>query len=217
MKKIFGVIGLGRFGFHVAETLAKSGAEVIAIDKNEDRVKAISDIVTRAYIADVVDEKALEESGIFTADTVIVSIGANIEASILTVVILMNNGVKEVIAKAINSLHGKVLEKLGVKRIIYPEKEMAVKLARSLVFSGILEEIPFAPGYSIFEIRLKENLCGKSLRDLDLRRKYGVNVLAIRRGEDVIINPSGDEIINKDDILLILASEENVNDIVKYS
>ncbi len=214
MKKTFGVIGLGRFGFHVAETLAKSGAEVIAIDKNEDKVRAINDIVTRVYIADVVDEKALEESGIFTADTVIVSIGANIEASILAVVILMNNGVKEIVAKAINHLHGKVLEKLGVKRIIYPEKEMAIKLARSLVLSGILEEIPFAPEYSIFEVKLREDLCEKALKEIDLRRKYGVNVLAIKRDEEIIINPSGDEIIYVDDILLILASKNNITGIV---
>jgi len=213
MRKTFGVIGLGRFGFHVAETLAKSGADVIAIDRNEDRVKAISDLVTKAFVADVTDEKALEESGIFTADTVIVSIGANIEASILTIVILMSNGVKEIIAKAINHLHGKVLEKLGVTKIVYPEKEIAVKLARSLIVSGIIEEVSFAPGYSIFEIKPKLSFVNKTLRELDLRKKYGINVLAIKRGDRVIVNPHGEELIKEDDVLLILGNEEIVEEV----
>ena len=210
MRKVFGVIGLGRFGYHVAKTLAEAGAEVIAVDKDPEKVRRVSDLVTSAYIADALDEKALEESGIFTADTVVVSIGVNIEASILVMVILLSRGVKEVIAKAINPLHGEVLKRLGVSRVVYPEMEMGIKLARSLLIGGMLEEIPFAPGHSIFEIRAPSRTYGKSLKELDLRRRYGITVLAIKRGNRVIVNPSAEDRVEEGDVLLVLGSEEKV-------
>ncbi len=213
MSGVFGVIGLGRFGFHVAKTLAEGGAEVIAIDRDEDRVRRISDFVTHAYIADALEEKALEESGILTADTVVVSIGVNVEASILVTVLLMNRGVRDIVAKAINPLHGEVLKRLGVRRVVYPEMEMAVKLARSLLITGVLEEIPFAPGYSIFELRAPKVLVGKTLGETDLRRRYGVNVLVIKRGDRLIVNPSAEERIHADDVLLVLGSEERITDL----
>jgi len=141
---------------------------------------------------------------------VVVSIGVNVEASILVTVLLMNRGVKEVVAKAINPLHGEVLKRLGVSRVVYPEMEMAVKLARSLLITGVLEEIPFAPGYSIFEIKAPASLVGRSLRELDLRRRYGVNVLVIKRGEELVVNPSADERISESDVLLVLGSEDKI-------
>jgi trk system potassium uptake protein TrkA len=118
--------------------------------------------------------------------------------------------VKEVIAKAINPLHGEVLKRLGVKRVVYPEMEMAVKLARSLLITGMLEEIPFAPGYSIFEIRAPRKLVNKSLKDLDLRNKYGINVLALKRGDRVVVNPSAKDVIREGDVLLVLGNEESI-------
>ncbi len=210
MRKTFGVIGLGRFGFYVAKTLSEAGAEVIALDKDPDRVKKVSDFVTHAYIADALEEKALEESGILNADTVILSVGQNVEASILVAVLLVSRGVKEVIAKAINPLHGEVLKRLGVSRIIYPEKEMAIKLAKSLMLSGVLQELPFAPGYSIFELKAPRKLDGRTLRQLDLRNKLGVSVLAIKKGNEVVVNPTADAVIKEGDILLVLASEDSV-------
>ncbi len=132
MKKVFGVIGLGRFGFNVAKTLAEGGAEVIACDIDEEKVRQISELVSSAFVLDATDEKALKESGIANADTVIVSIGENVEASLLVVVQLMELGVKEIIAKAVNPLHGRVLERLGVSRVIHPERDMAIRLAHSL-------------------------------------------------------------------------------------
>jgi trk system potassium uptake protein TrkA len=125
----------------------------------------------------------------------------------------MDRGVRDIVAKAINPLHGEVLRRLGVRRVVYPEMEMAVKLARSLLITGVLEEIPFAPGYSIFEIKAPRSLVGKSLREMDLRRRYGVNVLVIRRGDRLIVNPSAEERIEADDVLLVLGSEEKVTDL----
>lgn len=210
MSRVFGIIGLGRFGFHVAKTLAEGGAEVIAIDKDEEKVRQISELVTHAYIADALDERALEESGIFTADTVILSIGANIEASILVTVILLNRGIKDIVAKAINPLHGEVLRRLGVNRIVYPEMEIAVKLAKSLLIAGVVEEIPFAPGYSIFELKAPSGMIGRTLRELDLRKRYGITVLAIKRGDEVLVNPSAEDRVEEGDVLLILGSEESI-------
>ena len=210
-NKIFGVIGLGRFGFHVAKTLAQAGAEVIACDSDEEKVRRISEFVSLAFVLDAIDEKALKESGILNADTVVVSIGENIEASILIVVQLKELGIKEVIAKAANSMHGKILEKLGVDRVIYPERDMAIRLAHSLLIGEFIEEIPIGEKHSIFEIKTFEFMQGKSLRELDLRRRYGISVLAIKRGESMLVNPSGEEVVMPEDILVVLGTTEDMS------
>ncbi len=210
MKKVFGVIGLGRFGFNVAKTLAEGGAEVIACDIDEEKVKQISELVHQALILDATDEKALKESGVANADTVIVSIGENIEASILVVVQLMELGVKEIIAKAVNPLHGRILERLGVSRVIHPERDMAIRLAHSLLVGGFIEEIPIAENYSIFEMKPPQRLHNKTLKELDLRRKYDVTVLAIKRGDKFIVNPSAEEVIVQNDILVVLGRREKI-------
>ncbi len=207
---LFGVIGLGRFGFNVAKTLAEGGAEVIACDIDEEKVKQISELVHQAFILDATDEKALKESGIANADTVIVSIGENIEASILVVVQLMELGVKEIIAKAVNPLHGRILERLGVSRVIHPERDMAIRLAHSLLVGGFIEEIPIAENYSIFEMKPPQRLHNKTLKELDLRRKYDMTVLAIKRGDKFIVNPSAEEVIVQDDILVVLGRREKI-------
>ncbi len=208
--KIFGVIGLGRFGYHVAKTLAQGGAEVIACDSDEEKVRQIADLVSMAFVLDATDEKALKESGIANADTVIVSIGENIEASILIVVQLKELGVKEVIAKAANPMHGKILERLGVDRVIYPERDMAIRLAHSLLIGQFIEEIPIGDQFSVFEIRAFEALFGKTLRDLDLRKRFGVSVLAIKRQDSMLVNPSGEEKILEGDILVVLGTTEQL-------
>lgn len=210
MKKVFGVIGLGRFGFNVAKTLAEGGAEVIACDRDEERVRQIADIVHQAFILDATDEKALKESGIANADVVVVSIGENIEASILVVVQLMELGVKEIIAKAVNPLHGRILERLGISRVIHPERDMAIRLAHSLLVGGFIEEIPIAHNYSIFEMLPIAKFHNKTLKELDLRRKYDMTVLAIKRGEKFIVNPSGDEWILPNDIMIVLGNRERI-------
>jgi trk system potassium uptake protein TrkA len=208
--KLFGVIGLGRFGFYVAKTLAQAGVEVIAVDNRQERVREIGDLVTQAYVVDALDEKALEESGIFNADCVVVSIGSNIEASILTVVMLRDRGVREIIAKAINPLHGKVLERLGVSRVVYPEMEMGIKLARSMLVSGLLEEFPFAEGYSIVELKVPQDFIDRSLKELDLRNRMGITILAIKREGKAIVNPKAQERLRSGDTILILGKEDSI-------
>jgi trk system potassium uptake protein TrkA len=210
-NRTFGVIGLGRFGYHVARTLAQGGAEVIACDVDEEKVREVSEYVSLAYVLDATDAKALKESGIANVDTAVVSIGENIEASILIVVQLKELGVKEVVAKAITPLHGKVLEKLGVDRVVYPEKEMAIRVAHSLLAGEFIEEIPIGEKHSLFELKAFDFMLGKTLRDLDVRRRFGVSVLAIKRGENLIVNPVGDEKILPGDILVVLGTTEQLS------
>jgi trk system potassium uptake protein TrkA len=210
-SKTFGVIGLGRFGYHVARTLAQGGAEVIACDVDEEKVREISEYVSLAYVLDATDAKALKESGIANVDTAVVSIGENIEASILIVVQLKELGVKEIVAKAVNPLHGKVLEKLGVDRVVYPEKEMAIRVAHSLLAGEFIEEIPIGEKHSLFELKAFDFMLGKTLRELDVRKRFGVSVLAIKRGENLIVNPLGDEKILPGDILVVLGTTEQLS------
>jgi trk system potassium uptake protein TrkA len=210
-NRTFGVIGLGRFGYHVARTLAQGGAEVIACDVDEEKVREVSEYVSLAYVLDATDAKALKESGIANVDTAVVSIGENIEASILIVVQLKELGVKEVVAKAITPLHGRVLEKLGVDRVVYPEKEMAIRVAHSLLAGEFIEEIPIGEKHSLFELKAFDFMLGKTLRELDVRRRFGVSVLAIKRGENLIVNPMGDEKILPGDILVVLGTTEQLS------
>jgi trk system potassium uptake protein TrkA len=210
-NRTFGVIGLGRFGYHVARTLAQGGAEVIACDVDEEKVREVSEYVSLAYVLDATDAKALKESGIANVDTAVVSIGENIEASILIVVQLKELGVKEVVAKAITPLHGKVLEKLGVDRVVYPEKEMAIRVAHSLLAGEFIEEIPIGEKHSLFELKAFDFMLGKTLRELDVRRRFGVSVLAIKRGENLIVNPVGDEKVLPGDILVVLGTTEQLS------
>lgn len=214
MKKTFGVIGLGKFGFNVAKTLAELGAEVIAVDREEEKVKDLSDFVTQTYILDAMDERALKEAGLSNVDIAVVSIGENVEANIMVVMALMELGVKNVVAKAVNPIHGRLLEKLGVTRVVYPERDMAIRISHSLLMRNVLEEIPLTVQHSIFEIKTPNYTVGKALKDLHLPRNYNIIVLAIRRNDDLLVNPSGEDVIQEGDVLLLLGENEKV---VKFS
>jgi trk system potassium uptake protein TrkA len=219
----FAVIGLGEFGVSVAKTLAEEGGEVIAIDKREDRLKEVMDDVAQAVQIDATDEKAMKAVGIEEVDAAVVGMGRNLQASILTTIILKDFGVKEIVAKAVNAIHGKVLEKIGVSRVVYPELDMGVRVARSLFSTRILEQIELSSRHSIMEIQAPPKFIGKTLRELDVRARYGVNVIAIKRklghitdkGEishidDVDISPHPDDVINKDDTLLVFGDNESI-------
>jgi trk system potassium uptake protein TrkA len=220
MKKNFAVIGLGRFGFSVAKTLAKYGSEVIAIDNHEERVKKVSDFVTFAVQLDAMDEKALRSVGVQNVDTAIVSIGENIEASILVVMILKEMGINNIIAKAVTTLHGKVLENLGVKRIIFPERDMAMRVAHSLIRPKVLEQLELSEEYSIVELPTPANLIGKSIHESQLRNKYGVNLIAIKRKvttekgitkETWNVNPLPTDTMQEADILVLIGLNDDLD------
>ena len=210
-SKEFVVIGLGRFGESVAKTLYELGHDVLAIDMNEDLVQEISDSVTHAVQLDATDESALRTLGLRNFDVAVVTIGSNIQASVMVTLLVKELGVKYIIAKGQSELHAKVLYKIGADRVVLPEKDMGVRVAHNLVSASILDYIELSPDYSIMEIKALEEWMGKTLKELKLRSTYGVNVMAIKKHDDINISPTADEIIEKDDIIVAIASTEDVS------
>jgi trk system potassium uptake protein TrkA len=206
----FAVIGLGRFGRSVALTLVELGHSVLGVDREEARVQAVSRQLTHAVQADATDEETLNALGVRNFDAVVVGIGANIEASVLVTLMLKQLGVPRVVAKASSELHGRVLERVGADRVVFPEREMGVRIARRLVAPGVLDLIELTPDVSVEELTAAGKIAGRTLRELDLRAKYGVTVLAIRRGEDVEVSPRPDVRIQQGDVLVVIGRNEQL-------
>ncbi|QPQ30008.1 potassium channel family protein [Lysinibacillus sp. JNUCC 51] len=209
--KQYAVIGLGRFGTSVARRLHEAGQEVLGIDINEERVEDAELYVTHAVVADTTEEKALTSLGIGNFDYVIVAIGNDMQSSILTVSLLKELGIKKVIAKALGKRHGQVLDKVGADWIIYPERDMGERVANQLLSPNMLNYIELSKEYSIEEIMIPSKMAGQNLRDLDLRAKYNVSVIAIVREEDIIIiSPSPEQLIEKEDILVMIGYQKDL-------
>lgn len=225
-RRQFAVIGLGRFGQHVATRLAELGCEVLAIDNREETVREIADLVTHAVQIDATDKQALLAVGIRNIDCAIVAIGDNMEANILVTLLLKELGVKEIVVEALSVLHGKVLEKIGATRVVYPEKDMGIRLAESLVAPNVLDYLEFSTGQKLIEYQAPESFYNYTLRELDIRAKYGFDVIAIRRKkavkkpsgleeesapqEELIIVPPANEIIKEGDILIMFGDSRNL-------
>jgi trk system potassium uptake protein TrkA len=209
-KKQFVVIGIGRFGSSVAKTLSQMGFEVLAIDHREAQIQEISATVTHAVQADSTDEEALRALGVRNFDVVIVAIGEDIQASILTTLILKEIGVGSIVVKAVNDLHGKVLKKIGADKVVFPERDMGTRVAHHLISSNILDYIELSADYSIAEIMVSPNMVGKSLRQLDIRAKFGCNVIAIKQNQNLIIPPSAEDPLKENDILVIVGKNESL-------
>jgi len=222
-RRSFAVLGLGNFGQHVAEALIRARAEVMAIDRDPERVDEMSEMVTQAITADVTDSKALRAAGVEGVDSAIVSIGESIEASVLAVMILKELGVPEVIAKATNLLHAKILDKVGATRVVFPEREAAIDLVGELTAISVLNYFQLAEGISVVEVPVPPDIVGKTLRETELRNKFNVNVIALkhRRLEldkegvgheeayyDVLVTP--DHEVGKDDTLVIVGRDEDL-------
>ena len=180
MKKI-GIIGAGRFGMSMAQALSESGVEVVLMDRNGSLVQSASSIVTHAVQGDATNARALEEAGIGECDVAVVAIGSNIEASTLATANCKEIGVNEVIAKATSDLHGKILKKIGADQVIFPDRDSAHRLARSIIDHGAFDLLELSEGCSIAEIDVPESCVDKTLAETDLRKKTGVTVLCIRR------------------------------------
>ena len=211
MKKQYAVIGMGRFGSSVATTLYKEGNEVLAIDKSADTIDDYKDMVTHAVIGDSTEEETMKEVGIRNFDTVIVAIGDNLQASILTVLLLKEMGVERVIAKALNKNHSQVLFKVGADRVIFPERDMGERVAHQLMASpNVLNFIELADEYSIEEIKVPLSMEGKNLRELDLRAKHNVTVVAIKEKNKINIAPDPEERFERDDILMVIGENHDL-------
>jgi trk system potassium uptake protein TrkA len=209
-KRQFAVIGLGRFGSSVAKYLAELGYEVLAVDDNAQRVQDISQIVTHAVIADSTDEEAMSALGIRNFDVVVIAIGQDIQSSILTTLILKDLGVPYIIVKAQNELHGKVLNKIGADKVVFPERDMGLRVAHHLISPNILEHIELSVDYSIVEMKVPVSMVGKNLKQLDIRLKYNCNVLAVKRNGEMNITPRADESLMTDDVLVIVGKNDQL-------
>lgn len=207
-RKQFAVLGLGRFGSSVARTLFEKGEEVLVIDKNEENVLDAEEYSTHAVLADISDERILKSLGIENFDVVIVAISSDLEASVLCVLTCKEIGVKKVIAKAKSLKHKAVLERVGADEVVIPEMEMGEKLGARLSNPLLHDILMITNKYSIIEMLLPENWIGKSLIDLDLRKKFDVNVLAVEREGNVLVNIPADENLKEGDILLVGGSKE---------
>ena len=210
-KKQFLVIGLGRFGTSLAKTLCELGHEVLAIDDDEDAVEALSPYVTQAVQANAADDGVLESLDAGSYDAAIVSIGTDVRASILISVLCKEAGIPLVLAKAMDDLHAKVLSKVGVDRVIFPERDMGQRVARSLVSPRMLELMTLNGDSGVAEVLLPEGWSGRTLEDVNVRRNYHVTILAVRRGGEMIIALSADFRLQSGDNLLVLGNQEDID------
>ncbi|MCJ0501275.1 TrkA family potassium uptake protein [Clostridioides difficile] len=204
------VIGCGRFGSSVASTMHLLGHQVMAIDKNEDSVQSISDKVTHSLIVDVTDEQALRSLGLGNFDVAVVAIGSDIRASIMATLIAKKMGVELIICKAKDELQAKVLYKIGADRVVFPERDMGVRVAHNLVSDNILDHIELDPEYSIVEIVTPNSWVGKTLIELELRARYEITVLAIKTGKNINVTPSPDEELTAGSILVIIGQNTSI-------
>ncbi len=209
MRKQFVVIGLGRFGTSVAKTLTALGHEVLALDKNEHAVQVIMQDVTQAVQADAREEETLRGLGVRNLDVAIVAIGDDLEANILITLMLKEMGIPYVVAKAQSIQHGKVLERIGADKIVYPEQDMGIRLANNLIRTNVMDFIELSLDYSIFEIIAPAKFVNKSLGKLNLRAVYNINVVAIKKGIDqIVIAPGANSVVEEKDILVIVCNKK---------
>ena len=214
----FAVIGLGRFGWSVAKTLSEKGHQVLAIDKDEELVQEASDFVTESVQVDSTDEKALKAVGIMNVDVAVVAIGTNLEASVLTTLIIKELGVQHIVARAVTEEHAKVLQRVGATKVVLLERDMGARIANSLVSPSILEHIELSPESSIMETVPPKEFIGKSIRDMDVRAKHGLNIIGIRKKEDaeegpgeLNVAPKADCVIKQGDVFILIGSNENLD------
>lgn len=210
MKLEYAVLGLGKFGMSVAKELAAAGVEVLAVDKREEAVHEIADIVTYAAIMDVTEPGALESLGIGNMDGAIISIAENLEASVIATIVSKELGVPYVIAKAENSLHQIVLEKIGADKVIFPEQAMGMSVARNIVIGNFLNLVELSPKISMIEMEMKKSWVGKTLRELDLRKNYGFNVVALKNGEDTNTSPDPDQKLRAEETIMITGKNSDL-------
>lgn len=213
----FAVIGLGSFGINVAKTLYEKKNEVLAVDQDKEKIDEVKTFVSHAVHMDAADRENLLALGVQEMDVVVVSLGPEMEASILTVLYLHEIGAKRIVAMALTDDHAKILESVGATDVIYPEKDMAVKTGLKLSCPNVLEYLPLISGFGIQEIAPPEKFIGKSLKDLDLRNKYGIQVIAIKEliPEKTSFVPKSDFVIKDSDILIIMGEEKQLEKLNK--
>ena len=205
-KKTYAVFGLGRYGTAVARELVENGMEVMAIDKEQRIVNDVAAYLPVCKCADVTDAEVISRLGIGNIDTVIVCMASNLEASVMAITLCKEAGVKTVIAKCGNEMHQKILLRVGTDKVVFPENESGIRLAKNLLSSGFIDMITLSKDASIVEIDVKEEWIGKNLIELNLRKKYGFNIIAVKKGENVNVNVSPEQVLDDETTLIVIAN-----------
>ena len=204
-KKTYAVFGLGRYGLAVAKELVDNGMEVIAVDNEQKIVDLAIAYLPVCKCADVTDAEVISRLGIANIDTVIVCMASNLEASVMAITLCKEVGVKTVIAKCSNEMHQKILLRVGADQVVFPENESGVRLAKNLLSSGFIDMISLSKDVSIVEIDVKDEWCNKNLVELNLRKKYGFNIVAIKKGESVNVNVNPEQVLDAESTLIVIA------------
>ena len=205
-KKTYAIFGLGRYGTAVARELVENGMEVIAVDTDQRIVTDAAAYLPVCKCADVTDAEVISRLGIGSIDTVIVCMASNLEASVMAVTLCKEAGVKNVIAKCSNEMHQKILLRVGADKVVFPEHESGIRLAKNLLSSGFIDMISLSNDVSIVEIDVKNEWCGKNLMELKLRKKYGFNIVAIKKGEKVTIDINPEQVLDAQTTLIVIAN-----------
>lgn len=206
----FAVFGLGIFGSSIAIALYEQGFVVLGVDIDEEPVKELAGKITEVVQADTTDEKVLEALGIKNFDVAVIGIGNDIQSSVLTTLAVKELGIPLVIARAINEMHGKILNKIGADRVIFPEQDTAIRVAKTLTFPYAIRSEELFPGHNIIESQVPPSLYGLTLAKSQLRTRYGITVIAIKRGENYVVSPNATESFSKGDVIYILGSEQQL-------
>jgi trk system potassium uptake protein TrkA len=206
----FVIIGLGRFGSSIGRELIKLGYEVLGVDRDEEKVQELSSVLTHVVVADATEEEVLRSIGARNFDCGVVAIGDDIQASILATILLKDLGVKKVVAKAVSDLHGRVLERVGVDRIVYPERDMGIRVAHQLVSPNLLDYIELSKKYTIAELAVPQCLSGKSLNDVNPRGRFGCSIVAINKPKGIIIAPVAKDILTTDDVMVVIGTNQQI-------
>jgi trk system potassium uptake protein len=213
MSKQYAVIGLGRFGGRVVEMLAKAGHYVLAIDKSPEKIAYYSDIATHAVEADTTNESVLKDLGIHNMQTVVVGIGDDIQANIMTSMILKELGVAYIISKARNSIHGNILKKIGINKIVFPERDSGTRVAHNLISHRVLDYVDLSDSLGIIEMVAPPPFINKTLNQIDCRKHFNATIISIKRNKNLLNIPDEDVMILDGDVLIITGSNKALNKI----
>ncbi|MBR2485063.1 MAG: TrkA family potassium uptake protein [Clostridia bacterium] len=211
INKSYAVFGLGRYGIAVAKELVNNGADVLAVDIDEDIVNSAVADIPFCRCADITDPEVIKQLGISNVDVVIVAMANNLEASVMSVILCKEAGVNMVIAKCADEMQGKILCKVGADKVVYPENESGVRLAKNLLSAGMVDLIDLSEDISVIEIPVREKWVGKTLIELDLRKKYAINIIAIRNGEDILVNVDPNVQLSSEMQLVVIINKTNIN------
>ncbi len=212
-KRTYAVFGLGRYGTAVAKELVENGMEVIAVDNDQKIVNDAAAFLPVCKCADVTDAEVISRLGIESIDTVIICMASNLEASVMAVTLCKEAGVKTVIAKCANEMHKKIFFRVGADQVVFPENESGIRLAKNLLSSGFIDLISLSKDVSMVEIDVKDEWLGKNLIELNLRKKYGFNIVAIKRDGSVNVNINPEQTLESNDTLIVIANTTNLNKI----